>query len=211
MPDQFISPPLRISNIVHGRRNDSGRVEYLVDSNGQDNSKFEIPEKIVLTRWRERTHNDYIFGGMRLSPNIWRSIKVCLGEEYSNIVFMSAEDINHRYKVSSEALRLKNYKAVKGENIVNLIEGLGLNKFKALMGRHNDPSRSDIYGTPDLFIWALRRATNKIEYVRFVEVKKPREPLSEDQKNELHYLNFDLNIKARVLRLREAKSGTIPE
>lgn len=143
--------------------------------------------------------------------NIWRSIKVALGEEYSNIVCMSVEDINHRYEASSEALRLKNCKALNGENILKLIEGLGLSKFQALMGRHNDPSRSDIYGTPDLFIRALRRPTNKIEYVRFVEVKKPQEPLSEAQTNELHYLNFDLNIKARVLRLREAKFRGSPE
>ena len=204
MPDQFTSPPLRISNIVHGRRNDSGRVEYLIDSTGQDNLEFGIPEKIVLTRWRQRQHNDYIFGGMRLSPNIWRSIRLALGEDCYNISLMSIEDIQRHYEVASEALNLNNYQTVNSGNVLKLIEGLGLSKFQSLMSRHNDPSRSDIYGTPDLFIWALRRLTNKIEYVRFVEVKKPREPLSEDQKNELHYLNSDLNIKARVLRLREA-------
>ena len=204
MPDQFTSPPLRISNIVHGRRNDSGRVEYLIDSTGQDNLEFGIPEKIVLTRWRQRQHNDYIFGGMRLSPNIWRSIRLALGEDCYNISLMTIEDIQRHYEVASEALNLNNYQTVNSGNVLKLIEGLGLSKFQSLMSRHNDPSRSDIYGTPDLFIWALRRLTNKIEYVRFVEVKKPREPLSEDQKNELHYLNSDLNIKARVLRLREA-------
>ena len=208
MPDQFTSPPLRISNIVHGRRNDSGRVEYLFDSTGQNNLEFGIPEKIVLTRWRQRQHNDYIFGGMRLSPNIWRSIRLALGEDCYNISLMSIEDIQRHYEVASEALNLNNYQTVNSGNVLKLIEGLGLSKFQSLMSRHNDPSRSDIYGTPDLFIWALRRLTNKIEYVRFVEVKKPREPLSEDQKNELHYLNFELNIKARVLRLREATSRT---
>ena len=208
MPDQFTSPPLRISNIVHGRRNDSGRVEYLIDSTGQNNLEFGIPEKIVLTRWRQRQHNDYVFGGMRLSPNIWRSIKLALGEDCYYISLMTIEDIQRHYEIALEALNLNNYQTVNSGNVLKLIEGLGLSKFQSLMGRHNDPSRSDIYGTPDLFIWALRRLTNKIEYVRFVEVKKPREPLSEDQKNELHYLNFELNIKARVLRLREATSRT---
>ena len=47
--------------------------------------------------------------------------------------------------------------------------------------------------------------SKEIDHVRFIEVKKPREPLSEDQVNELHYLNFDLKVKARVLRLREAR------
>ena len=52
MPDEFNSPALRISNIVHGRRNVAGRVEYMLDPKGQDTSKFEIPEQIVLTRWK---------------------------------------------------------------------------------------------------------------------------------------------------------------
>jgi len=50
MPDEFNSPALRISNIVHGRRNVAGRVEYMLDPKGQDTSKFKIPEKIVLTK-----------------------------------------------------------------------------------------------------------------------------------------------------------------
>ena len=73
------------------------------------------------------------------------------------------------------------------------------------MNRHNDPARLKIYGTPDLFVWAVSKNSDKIDHVRFIEVKKPREPLSEDQVNELHYLNFDLKVKARVLRLREAR------
>jgi len=85
------------------------------------------------------------------------------------------------------------------------VEGLGVTKFNALMTRHNDPDRSKIYGTPDLFVWAVSKNSEKIDHVRFIEVKKPREPLSEDQVNELHYLNFDLKVKARVLRLREAR------
>ena len=85
MPNEFNSPALRISNIVHGRRNVADRVEYMLDPKGQDTSQFEIPEQIVLTRWRQRRSNAYQFGGMRLSPNIWRSIKVALGENWSNI------------------------------------------------------------------------------------------------------------------------------
>ena len=41
-----------------------------------------------------------------------------------------------------------------------------------------------------------------VEYIRFVEVKKPDEPLSQDQVTELKFLN-EINIKARVLRLIE--------
>ena len=205
MPDEFNSPALRISNIVHGRRNVADRVEYMLDPKGQDTSKFEIPEQIVLTRWRQRRINAYQFGGMRLSPNIWRSIKVALGENWSNIERFEATEIDKLYKASAARLKSKKYKAVNGENLLKLVEGLGVTKFNALMTRHNDPERSKIYGTPDLFVWAISRNSKEIDHVRFIEVKKPREPLSEDQVNELHYLNFDLKVKARVLRLREAR------
>jgi len=205
MPDEFNSPALRISNIVHGRRNVADRVEYMLDPKGQDTSKFEIPEQIVLTRWRQRRINAYQFGGMRLSPNIWRSIKVALGENWSNIERFEATEIDKLYKASAARLKSKKYKAVNGENLLKLVEGLGVTKFNALMTRHNDPDRSKIYGTPDLFVWAISRNSKEIDHVRFIEVKKPGEPLSEDQVNELHYLNFDLKIKARVLRLREAR------
>ena len=205
MPDEFNSPALRISNIVHGRRNVADRVEYMLDPKGQDTSKFEIPEQIVLTRWRQRRSNAYVFGGMRLSPNIWRSVKVALGKDWSNIERLEATEIDKLYKASAARLKSKKYKAVNGENLLKLVEGLGVTKFNALMTRHNDPERSKIYGTPDLFVWAISRNSKEIDHVRFIEVKKPREPLSEDQVNELHYLNFDLKVKARVLRLREAR------
>ncbi|MDC3324340.1 VRR-NUC domain-containing protein [Planktomarina temperata] len=205
MPDEFNSPALRISNIVHGRRNVSDRVEYMLDPKGQDTSKFEIPEQIVLTRWRQRKSNAYVFGGMRLSPNIWRSVKVALGKDWSNIERLESTEIDKLFKASAAGLKSKKYKAVNGENLLKLVEGLGITKFNALMTRHNDPERSKIYGTPDLFVWAISRNNKEIDHVRFIEVKKPREPLSEDQVNELHYLNFDLKVKARVLRLREAR------
>lgn len=205
MPDEFNSPALRISNIVHGRRNVADRVEYMLDPKGQDTSKFEIPEQIVLTRWRQRKSNAYVFGGMRLSPNIWRSVKVALGKDWSNIERLESTEIDKLYKASAAGLKSKKYKAVNGENLLKLVEGLGVTKFNALMTRHNDPERSKIYGTPDLFVWAISRNSKEIDHVRFIEVKKPGEPLSEDQVNELHYLNFDLKVKSRVLRLREAR------
>ena len=169
MPDEFNSPALRISNIVHGRRNVAGRVKYMLDPKGQDTSKFEIPEEIVLTRWRQRTSNAYVFGGMRLSPNIWRSVRVALGKDWSNIERLESTEIDKLYKASAAGLKSKKYKAVNGENLLKLVEGLGVTKFNALMTRHNDPERSKIYGTPDLFVWAISRNSKEIDHVRFIE------------------------------------------
>jgi hypothetical protein len=206
MPDLFNSPPLRISNIVHGRRNIDDRVEYLLDPKGGEQLGYAIPEQIVLKRWRLRQRAGYNFGGMRLSPNIWRSIKLALGLDCSQVFKMSEREINLSYQNVYAELDAANYKKVSGENILKLTEGLGLTKFQSLMTRHNDPARSEVYGTPDLYLWATLRTSGAIQHIRFVEVKKPREPLSQHQTDELYFLNYRLNIKARVLRLRETKS-----
>ncbi|MDB2422609.1 VRR-NUC domain-containing protein [Paracoccaceae bacterium] len=88
---------------------------------------------------------------------------------------------------------------------MKFIKGLGFAKFKVLMQRHNDPTRAQHYGTPDLFLWAIKKGTGKIGYIRFVEVKKPNEPLSQGQKDELCFLKCNLHLKARLFRLKEAK------
>ena len=120
---------------------------------------------------------------------------------------MSDKEINVSYQNVSQELLAANYKKVAGENILKLIEGIGLTNFQALMARHNDPGRSDIYGTPDLYLWATSKAKKTIKYIRFVEVKRPTEHLKAHQKDEIAYLNDELNLKARVLRLKEVKSG----
>ena len=57
---------------------------------------------------------------------------------------------------------------------------------------------------PDLFIFAFDKETNEIDHCRFVEVKKPEEPLSQVQKVEIVFLR-SLNLKAGVFRLIEAR------
>ena len=204
MPDEFNSPSLRISNIVYGRRNIKDRVEYLLDPTGKDCDEYDIPEQIVLKRWRSRKHENYNFGGMRLSPNIWRSIRLALGEDCARISKMSESEINASYQNVPEEFTALNYKKVNGENILKLIEGIGLAKFQILIARHNDPDRKDIYGTPDLYLWATSKARQIIKYIRFVEVKRPREHIKAHQKEEIAFLNNELHLKARVLRLKEA-------
>jgi len=201
--EKFNSPHLGISNIVFGRRtNSNNRVQYLVDAEGCEESGHKIPEKVVLSRWKQKVNQKYRFGGMRLSPNIWRSINIALGSIYPEIFNMDIDQIDLKYKAAAQTLRTFQYPTMVGMKVVRLMKGLGLEKFKVLMERHNDPSRSDKYGTPDLFLCAIKRNSGVIAYSRFVEVKKPNEPLSKDQISELHFLN-GLNLKARCFRLKE--------
>ena len=197
-------PKLPISYLVKGRRTRSdNRVEYLVDPQGLNELDYEIPEKIVLKRWRKRKANKLHYGGMRLSPNIWRSIKEALGTDASSINKMSASDIDQRYVLAKARLDELDYKAVSGENIRRLVEGLGSDKFQCLLDRHNHEDRSNIYGTPDLYLWTLTPKRRDISDFKFVEVKKPAEALSDDQEAELFYLRNTLKVKAILLRLRE--------
>ena len=53
MSTNYGSPSLGISNIVYGRRNLNGRVEYLLD-NSDGPQSFQIPEQIVLKRWKAK-------------------------------------------------------------------------------------------------------------------------------------------------------------
>ena len=197
-------PKLPISYLVRGRRTRSDkRVEYLLDPHGIDNLNYEIPEKIVLKRWRSRQASSYHYGGTRLSPNIWRSIKEALGENASSINELSASNIDQKYASAKIRLNALNYKTVPGENIRRLIVGLGVKKFQCLLDRHNREHRKDIYGTPDLFLWTLTPKKRKISEVKFVEVKKPNEPLSKDQKDEINFLKKVLHITTILVRLKE--------
>jgi hypothetical protein len=51
-------PSLRISHVVYGRVHEGRRVKYLVDPNGQGEDR-EIPENVVLVRWRRRKFPGY--------------------------------------------------------------------------------------------------------------------------------------------------------
>ena len=119
---------------------------------------------------------------------------------------MSIAQIDAKYAVAREVLKSLHYPTMVGMKVVRLMEGLGLERFKILMERHNDPSRAQRYGTPDLFLWALAKNSEVMAYSRFVEVKKPDEPLSKDQISELHFLNSVLDVKARCFRLKERKT-----
>ena len=204
---EFNSPALHISHTVKGRElRPDGRVVYYLDPLGENsdpaNTKL-IPEKIVLQRWKLRRNETTRFSGMRLSPNIWRSLHVALGPDYRQTIQMTEEEIDSNFDRAGPDLAKNNFRKMAGSKVKKITEGLGENKYIRLMERHNSSEHAGVFGTPDLFLYAQNKQTNKVEYIRFVEVKKPDEPLSQDQVTELKFLN-EIKIKARVLRLIES-------
>ena len=203
IPKAMNSPALHISNIVRGReRRADGRVLYFADSEENGNLQKLIPEQIVLHRWRKRIINNGTCHGFRLSPNIWRSIGLALSNNAVLLKSFDAHCINDRFTNNSQLLEESNFSSPSADNLINLFQILKASQLQDILRRHLDPERSNRYGTPDLFLYAKIQNSNEIFMPRFVEVKKPNEPLSLDQIEEIHFLR-NLDLKARVLRLYE--------
>jgi hypothetical protein len=194
------SPALKISNIVYGRKNRAGgRVEYLLNSDGSSD-KYEIAENIVLGRWKKRVSESYLFGGTRMSPNIWRAIGIRFSSYFSKLEHLSEKDIDAI--TLNDTVTPSAYKVPNSKHLKIIFSALGKRKIRKICERHLSEERLDLYGTPDLFLWALAKNTQCISFIRLVEVKKPRERISKDQVEEIDYLK-SLDIPARILRLIE--------
>ena len=174
---------------------------YCVDPTGEGSEK-KVAESVVLHRWRRRVFPGYTFSGSRLSPKLWRVLPVLFGENPRKWLELSSSDLAIRIDASRESLR-EDFASLPGVNILlALFQVCGVQRLEALLLRHNSPLRSEKFGTPDLFLFATRETTNQVNIARFVEVKKPKERLSADQREEIEFLQ-SLGLHARVLRLHE--------
>ena len=196
------APALRISHFVWGRENRDGRVFYLVDPGGESLQK-DIPEEVVLWRWRRRKKPaGYRFGGERLSPNVWRAIAIA----FPGARGISADATLENLRDAIEACRNEgcawHYALPSAECLQAMFRGIYPERVKDLIARHTSPERADKYGTPDLFLYMTPITSSKAPFIRFVEVKKPRERVRPDQSEEIDYLK-SIGIPARVLRLIE--------
>jgi hypothetical protein len=200
-PEHQRLPSLRISHIVYGRELRGNRVFYLCDPKGGGTDK-KVAESVVLHRWRRRVFVGFTFSGSRLGPNIWRTLPTVFGDNPKQWQRLSIQDIEDTIEAHRVNLRA-GYATLPGANVLHaLFEVCGASRLKQLIVRHNDPARQDRFGTPDLFLYATDNSTGKAAIARFVEVKKPEEPLKPDQSEEIAFLQ-GLGLHARVLRLDE--------
>ena len=197
--DPDSKPSLRISHTVYGRRNVGNRVEYLVDRN---EDQFAIPEEVILIRWRRRRHTTARFSGARLGPHLWRSLAYSLGKDCSEWPSQINEEALQQARKS---LRhdTSNQAYLNSLPSLSTLEALwsicGSSRLQQLVDRHSDPS---VFGVPDLFLFARDHKTQKAYMGRFVEVKKPDEPISPGQREEIAFMN-SLGLHARLIRLIE--------
>jgi hypothetical protein len=73
---------------------------------------------------------------------------------------------------------------------------------EVLLTKHSSHEHAGKSGVPDLFLYAVNNLTGKPSIARFVEVKKPKEKVSDEQKLEIALLN-SMGLHARVIRLIE--------
>jgi hypothetical protein len=83
-----------------------------------------------------------------------------------------------------------------------MIHALGEDNLGAILCHHVNEAGESIHGVPDLFLYTRRKSDGTIARYQFVEVKKPKEPLSHVQKEAIAMLH-SLGIPAREIRLIE--------
>lgn len=198
------APALRISHIVSGRINENGRVRYFVDPMGADGERA-IPEDVVLKRWRRREMTGYTFHGCRLGPNSWRAIDKAFGNIARLVCTLSVGEIS----AARQALHLdkddQHLWLPEPNSLWSLFSALGPARLQAVLDRHLSPDREGKFGTPDLFLFAKEGSASSTSFYRLVEVKKPRERISNDQHDEIAFLR-SIGVPARVLRLIEPRT-----
>lgn len=200
-PADEMMPSLRISHIVYGRESRGTRVVYLVDPKGGGTDK-KVAEAVVLARWRRRKFENYTFSGTRLNPKIWRVLPKVLGAEVEAWCKWTEAELATKIEKGRTVLGIEGKALPEAGALKALLQVCGPSRLAALTARHNDPVRHDRYGTPDLFLYATHNETQRTSIARFVEVKKPEEPVSRDQREEIAFLQ-SLGLHARVLRLVE--------
>jgi hypothetical protein len=191
---------LRISTIVRGRHKEGPRVTYLLDPDGRDADR-DVPESVVLTRWRRRRVAGFVHSGARLAPSLWRALPVALGPDVASWTSLSERTIADRLEAVRPALRAQHLDAPSAMIVHTLIAVCGPARLQQLVARHANPERWGSPGVPDLFLFR-RDTTGRITSARFVEVKRPREPFRPGQEDELAFLQ-SIGLHARVLRLIE--------
>ena len=191
-------PSLRVSHVVYGRRSEGHRVTYLVDPRGLGEDRA-VPETVVLRRWRSRKFPGYAFSGTRLSSTLWRALPVWLGPDVERWYSMSLEELTAKKALLAGELNARNLRVPEAECARALVAVCGGARLRLLVERH--AARGSRSGVPDLFLFASDSSGGSV-MARFVEVKKPEEQLSSDQRDEIAFM-LSIGLNARVLRLQE--------
>ena len=202
MTDIEKKPSLRISPYVFGRAQVKNKVNYLIDPKGEGTATG-TPERVVLTRWRQRKFPDHSFSGEKLSSTLWRAVAMAYGKNAEKICKMSLDKLQSTKLEKTETLNSRGFlKLPAASTLFSLFQICGPQRIQVLLDKHTSKEHEGKSGVPDLFLYATNRLTGKPTIARFVEVKKPDEKISPEQRAEIALLN-SMGLHARVMRLIE--------
>jgi hypothetical protein len=202
MSDLEKKPALRISPYVYGRTAVKNRVTYLIDSKGEG-TETGVPERVVLTRWRQRRFENHTFSGAKMSSTLWRAVHLAFGSDANVICALSLADIQAVKDESAKVLSASGFLKLPSASVLQALFAVcGPERLEVLLTKHTSKEHGGKSGVPDLFLYAINNLTGKPSIARFVEVKKPKEEVSDDQKAEIALLNA-MGLHARVIRLIE--------
>ena len=206
MSDIEKKPSLRISPNVYGRTELKNRVRYLIDPKGEG-TETGVPETVVLTRWRKRQFPNFSFSGEKLSSTTWRAVAAAFGNDARKICQLSLDQIQVIKEEKTECIKKQGYLVLPSVNTLKALCLIcGPQRMQVLLDKHNSTDHKGKSGVPDLFLYATNIQSGKPSIARFVEVKKPDEKVSQDQKDEIELLN-SMGLHARVIRLREIQKS----
>jgi hypothetical protein len=202
MNDLEKKPALRISPYVYGRTAVKNRVTYLIDSKGEG-TETGVPERVVLTRWRQRRFENHTFSGAKMSSTLWRAVRLAFGSDGKKICTLTLDDIQAVKDEKTAILSAAGFLKLPSASVLHALFAVcGPDRLETLLKKHSSLEHAGKSGVPDLFLYATNDLTGKPSIARFVEVKKPKEEISAEQKSEIALLN-SMGLHARVIRLIE--------
>jgi hypothetical protein len=132
------APALRISHIVYGRLNEHpegrGRVSYLLDPDGLGEAR-DIPEEVVLHRWRRRVMDGHTFHGCRLGPNLWRAVNHAMGRNAEELISLGLDEIAKLRSTLSVGRDEHHFRLQDAGHVAVLFQGLGKDRLQAILDR----------------------------------------------------------------------------
>ena len=136
MPDIEKKPSLRISPNVYGRTSVRNKVKYLIDPKGIG-SDMGVPERVVLTRWRQRQFPNHQFSGDKLSSTLWRAVAAVYGKNATKICNLSLEQIENLKIKKSQFASEQNYlKLPASSTMFALFFICGPKRLQVLIDKH---------------------------------------------------------------------------
>ena len=146
---------------MFGRAQVKIKVNYLIDPKGEGTATG-TPERVVLTRWRQRKFPNHSFSCENLKLTLWRAAAIAYGKNAEKICKMSLERLQTLKKQKTESLNSSGFlKLPAASTLFSLVQICGPQIIQALLDKHTSKEHEGKSGVPDLFLYATNKLTGR--------------------------------------------------